>query len=119
MGIQGEMMKEKKPYCFGDFKKVEASKCNGCKFVLSCYVEWGRKEKMRRAEERRSAPKNMKLFLRERKPFQRDCVRAQLSLKRKKKREGDFFLDFSTKILNVLYKASYVRITYILMTDLK
>lgn len=64
-------MKEKKPPCFGDFKKVEASKCTGCKFVLSCYVEWGRREKMRRAEDHRSAPKNMKLFLREKKPFQR------------------------------------------------
>lgn len=43
-------MKEKKTDCFGDFGKVEASKCKGCKFMLSCYAEWGRKEKMRKAE---------------------------------------------------------------------
>ena len=45
------MKKEKKPACFGDFGKVEASKCKGCKFALSCYFECARKEKMRRAEE--------------------------------------------------------------------
>lgn len=73
-------MKEKKPPCFGDLGKVEASKCKGCKFVLSCYAEWGRKKKMRRAEEHRSAPKNMKLSLRERKPFAR-ASRAKALMK--------------------------------------
>lgn len=45
------MKEKKKPPCFGDCGNVKPIKCKGCKFVLSCYFEWARKEKMRRAEE--------------------------------------------------------------------
>jgi len=50
------MKKEKKPPCFGDFGDVPPIMCDGCKFMISCKAEYVRREKMRKAEERRSNP---------------------------------------------------------------
>jgi len=49
---RGRPKKNNSPTCFGKFGETEANKCNGCKFMIGCYGEWRRNEKIKQIESR-------------------------------------------------------------------